>query len=62
MVLGIGLFGILTASLSSFFVAQAHEPVVDRIQAEIVALREEVAALGRRLPPSAQASPPKSLD
>jgi voltage-gated potassium channel len=49
MLLGIGLFGILTASLSSFFVAEAREEAVSRIEAEIAVLRSEVAGLNRRL-------------
>jgi voltage-gated potassium channel len=49
MLLGIGLFGILTASLSSFFVAESRASEVSRIEAEIALLRSEVAALVRRL-------------
>jgi voltage-gated potassium channel len=45
MVLGIGLFGILTASLSSYFLAQGQESELARLQAEVSGLRQEVAAL-----------------
>jgi voltage-gated potassium channel len=49
MLLGIGLFGILTASLSSFFVAESRESDVARVEAELTRLRAEVAGLTRRL-------------
>jgi voltage-gated potassium channel len=45
MVLGIGLFGVLTASLSSFFLAQQQDSELARLQAEVAGLRQEVAAL-----------------
>jgi voltage-gated potassium channel len=49
MLLGIGLFGILTASLSSFFVAESRESDVSRVEAELALLRTEMAGLTRRL-------------
>jgi voltage-gated potassium channel len=45
MVLGIGLFGVLTASLSSFFLSQGQESDLAQLQAEVAGLRQEVAAL-----------------
>ena len=45
MVLGIGLFGVLTASLSSFFLSQEQDSDLARLQAEVAGLRQEVAAL-----------------
>jgi voltage-gated potassium channel len=54
MMLGIGLFGVLTASLSSFFLAQDQESELSRLQAEVAGLRHEVATLVTLL----QASPP----
>jgi voltage-gated potassium channel len=47
MVLGIGLFGILTASLSSYFLSQGQESELARLQEEVAGLRQEVAALVR---------------
>ena len=47
--LGIGLFGILTASLSSFFVAESRQSVVARVEAELALLRTEVTELVRQL-------------
>jgi voltage-gated potassium channel len=49
MLLGIGLFGVLTASLSSFFVAESRQSDVARVEAELAQLRTEVAGLTRRL-------------
>lgn len=49
MILGIGLFGILTASLSSFFVAESRQSDVARVETELARLRTEVADLTRRL-------------
>ena len=45
MMLGIGLFGVLTASLSSFFLAQDQESELVRLQAEVAGLRQEVSML-----------------
>lgn len=58
MLLGIGLFGILTASLSSLFVAQSQESQVARLQEEIRSLRAQVAAIGTRLDAGNRATPP----
>jgi voltage-gated potassium channel len=52
MVLGIGLFGVLTASLSSFFLSQDQDSELVRLQAEVAGLRQEVAALAKLLQPS----------
>ncbi len=49
MVLGIGLFGVMTASISSVFVAQNQEPDLQRLREEMQALREELAAFRRAL-------------
>jgi hypothetical protein len=45
MLLGIGLFGVLTASLSSFFLSQDRESDLARLQAEVAGLRREVSSL-----------------
>ena len=45
MVLGIGLFGLLTASLSSFFLSQGQNSELVRLQSEVAGLRQEMAAL-----------------
>jgi voltage-gated potassium channel len=45
MILGIGLFGVLTASLSSFFLSQDQDSELARLHAEVAGLRQEVAAL-----------------
>jgi voltage-gated potassium channel len=57
MLLGIGLFGVLTASLSSFFLAQDQESELVRLQAEVAGLRQEVSALVKVL----HAAPPPGL-
>jgi voltage-gated potassium channel len=49
MFLGIGLFGVLTASISSVFVAQSRETELVALQAEIAGLRREVAGLAQAL-------------
>jgi voltage-gated potassium channel len=49
MLLGIGLFGILTASLSSFFVAESRQADVARVEEELRLLRAEVSGLTRRI-------------
>jgi voltage-gated potassium channel len=57
MVLGIGPFGVMTASVSSLFLAQAREGELEGVRLELRALREELAALrqtlGRPLPAGA---------
>jgi voltage-gated potassium channel len=49
MFLGIGLFGILTASISSVFVAQSRESELAALHEEIAGLRREIAGLARAL-------------
>jgi voltage-gated potassium channel len=58
MLLGIGLFGVLTASLSSLFVAEARQSDVARVEAELAQLRMEVAGLTRRLDAWTASNPP----
>lgn len=54
MLLGIALFGVLTASLSSMFLAQSREPEVARLRGELETLRAEIAALRQDLRRSAR--------
>jgi voltage-gated potassium channel len=58
MLLGIGLFGVLTASLSSFFLAQDQESELARLQAEVAGLRQEVSALVKVLHGASPPGPP----
>jgi voltage-gated potassium channel len=57
MLLGIALFGILTASLSSFFLTQTQEDEVAQVHGELKRLREEIRELREALTSRYQGPP-----
>ena len=49
MVIGVGLFGVMPASISSVFVARARDSELQEVRPEMQALRTELAAFRRAL-------------